>query len=270
MPHHDWLGGRGTVSHADLEISRSSVSASMRSVELSLGGTLAASAFYSLSGSVSTLQTKSNVVSASVASLTTKASTVSASVHGIEDSIWPSTDGYAYDDALALESNLSAPHTGTAPARTAYNGPGGTGDWSLWTFANNSTRYLQSAVQLPHSYQEGTPLMWHVHFIPGAVVATDATIIFKAEITHGPVYGSMTSEALYTSTYTAPATRSSHNHLMTVSATIPATGLSGSGFVLGRIYRDNTDTYTGDVWLLGSDYHIKKNRAGSGTENPST
>jgi hypothetical protein len=192
-------------------------------------------------------------------------------VTALENAFWPQ-GSYAVDDALSLESNLAAPSTGTAPGRTAYTGPGATGDWSLWLFPNNATRYLQSAVQLPHKYQANTQLMWHVHFIPDTQIEDGETVIFKAEVTYASVHGVFVAEQTYTSTFTSDGVTPVHSHEMTVSVAIPASAptLGGSGFVLARLYRDTNDTYNGGVWLLGSDYHIRQNRMGSATENPGT
>lgn len=177
----------------------------------------------------------------------------------------------AWDDALALESNLGAPSTGLAPSRTLYDGPNNSGDWSLFHFPNNATRYLQSAVQLPHGYHNGTSLYWHVHFIPDGDITNGQTVIFKAEVTLAAVNGTFGNEVTYTSTYTSSGTNGIDKHLMTTSVEIPATSMAGSGFVLARIYRDQAnDTATVGTWLLGSDYHIKVHRFGSATENPTT
>lgn len=183
----------------------------------------------------------------------------------LDERLDPSGQGYAIDDVLALESNLGAPAVGTAPSRSAF-----LSNFALWQFPDNALRYLQSAVQLPHSYVNGSPLLWHVHFTNEAQITNGQTVIFKAEVSTADRFGVFPTPTTYTSTFTASGTIPANSHLKTTSVSIPGTGLTGSSFVLARIYRDTADTHTGAVLLLGSDYHIRRNRLGSATESPVT
>lgn len=181
----------------------------------------------------------------------------------IDNAIDASGKGYCVDDLLALESNLSAPAVGTAPSKVAYKT-----NFALYEFPDNVTRYLQSAVQLPHSYVNGSPLLWHVHFINEAQLTNGQTVTFTAEVTSASVGGVFGNAVSYSTTYTASGTVPADTHCISQSVEIPATTLNGSAFVLARISRTTTDTATTSVLLLGSDYHIRKSRIGSASESP--
>ena len=199
--------------------------------------------------------------------------------HVIDNALFPALSQtpqgeWAIDDLLSLESSLNAPGSGTAPSRTTYNNY-----FSLWSMPNAAARYLASTVQLPHGYIPDSPLMWHVHFVPDTKnIAAGETVIFRAHITYGSLNEVMTDvpgtyvETVYTapSTITAGSATTPGTHCMTASVEIDPTSLGGSGFILSHIYRAPVqDTYGGAVWVLGSDCHIRKNRVGSATENPS-
>lgn len=183
----------------------------------------------------------------------------------LDNALDASGDGYAVTDVLALESNLGAPATGTSPNRAAW-----ATDFSLWEFPNTANRYLQSAVQLPHTYLNGSDLRWHVHIVNASQLTVGQTVIFKADVITKPVGGSEATATTYTSAYTASGTIAADSHLKTVNVVVPGSALIGSAFVLARIYRDVSDTYNGSVFLLGSDYHIRVCRIGSATENAAT
>lgn len=193
----------------------------------------------------------------------------------IDAALDPSGNGYGITDALCLESSLLAPGSGVAPSRTTYHN-----NFSLWSFpdaANEAAqRYLQSTVQLPHSYVPNTPLLFHVHFIPDTTNITDGqTVTFNIDVTYGSTLSTFSQSSTYTTTFTSSGVSTAGSattpgrHCKTTSVSIPVT-LSGSGFVLARIYRVAGDTYGGAVWMLGADYHIRVNRLGTAGDNPYT
>lgn len=214
----------------------------------------------SIDGRVDDLEQTASDHSGNIANLLEDVSGNHVWLHTIAD---PQNLGYALDDALALESNLNAPSTGTAPARANYHGSDTTGDFSLFKFLNSQTRYLQSAIQIPHSYIANSQMAWHVHFVSDSAIPEGETVIFKADIIYASRGAVFSSNETLTATYTSPAGgTAADTHCMTTDyAFTPTLGLSG--FILARLYRDNTDTFTGDVYLLGSDYHIRKKSLGS-------
>ena len=165
---------------------------------------------------------------------------------------------YGVDDILALESAMRSPGVGTAPSTSTWNT-----NFSLYLFPNSAARYLQSAVQLPHSYQNGSDLYWHVHFVNATGVANTETIIWKADIVTAPYNSAFVTATTYTSTFTAATAHAVNSHLLTTGVAVDGSALGDSSFVVSRIYRDVSDTYDGDVYLLGSDFHARKDSMGT-------
>lgn len=184
--------------------------------------------------------------------------------HWVLDNLLPSKEGYGIDDALCLESNLVAPGSGTAATRQTWDT-----DFSLYVFPNSAARKMQSIVQLPHQYANGTDLSFHVHFIPTTQITNGQTVKFDISYKTAPVYGSFSTRGSGSAIFTSSGTTAADTHLMTQQVvTISGALLSGSSFIVATITRDITDTFTGDILMLGADYHIRKTQLGTATGNP--
>lgn len=185
----------------------------------------------------------------------------------IDNALAPAGDfgNYGVDDVLGLEGAMGAPASGTVATRVTWNTY-----ISLYEFPDASARYLQSIVQLPHSYVNGSDLLWHAHFIPTSALTAGQTVTFAIGVfMAAPNAVFPTSGTTYSSTYTAPVGGTAiDTHCKTQSVAIPGAALSGSSFVIARLTRTIADTATADVLLLGGDFHIRKNRIGSAAEYP--
>lgn len=187
--------------------------------------------------------------------------------HGdIDNALDPSQEGYAIDDhgVSALSARLNP---SSAPTSTVW-----LTNLRLDAFSDIQDEYVNFTVQLPHSYQNGTDLDWHVHFTCPTQFTNGQTVKWTLTYT-GAVMGAVfpaTQDA--TVTFTSSGTTAANTHCKAF-ATSPISGSSlvGSTFLVCRLKRDRTDTYTGnDVLLLGLDFHIRKHRLGSATANAST
>lgn len=123
--------------------------------------------------------------------------------------------------------------------------------------------------QIYHSYDEGTPVVPHIHlYIPNDV--TGGTIKFYADIEWDNI-NDTGAEVVTTVSGTVVRTASegiSKNKILTFGS-FTGTGKKISSILSMRIYRDPADagdTFGASVWLKSADLHIHKNTEGSRTE----
>lgn len=135
--------------------------------------------------------------------------------------------------------------------------------------------------QLPHRWQRGTEIKFHLHTIPMA--ATDGTVAFDWAYTVLPVGAEAGAAASWT---TGQATRaiagsSQYQHRIVPICTIPTEALTAakeSTIIMLRIARNPAaDTYEGasgsgfgaaNLGLLSLDFHVQVEKGGTITEIP--
>lgn len=119
--------------------------------------------------------------------------------------------------------------------------------------------------QLPHSWEEGSSIYLHVHC---AVIGTGTgTIRWGLEATNWANVNEQftTTSTIYTTATAAPGT--DRTHLVHTFPAITMTDKTISCISGSRLFRDVAgDNFSGDVFFLSSDYHIKKNTPGSSLE----
>jgi hypothetical protein len=135
----------------------------------------------------------------------------------------------------------------------------------LWMFANSKEVFF--TVQLPHSYKEGTAINPHVHWTSSVAAASDKQVGWNLEYTwanHKDAFGTTTTVTGNTCVDYSTLTYTAKQHLITPLTTITGSRTLSS-FLICRLYRSGTDTYatTGDVFLLGVDFHYEMDTQGS-------
>lgn len=129
------------------------------------------------------------------------------------------------------------------------------------------------AVQVPHSYKEGTDLEAHIHWSHKiAEPSADGGVVWKLDYSWVnidgtfPTVGTIVMSEIWTDT---PPPQFAH--VMTEGATeLDGTGKTVSSMIVGRLYRDNaavTDTFEEDALLLEFDFHFQIDTLGSRTED---
>jgi len=147
--------------------------------------------------------------------------------------------------------------------------PGESSGGEIWYFQKDRLDNMSFAVQLPHSYKEGTKIYPHVHWTPEDTKAGD--VEWKLYYTWANYQDNFDSATLTSAIATGPFT--SGDHLITDltggSGIDPSTEGGGdiSSILICRIQRDAknavNNTYDGDVGLLFLDFHFEMNTIGS-------
>lgn len=174
---------------------------------------------------------------------------------------WTFSSNDLWDDIQLLGiSRLGA----SAPSLSAYRG----GLFGL-EFSATLDNSIHGAMELPHTYKEGTPLMVHVHWKTSSTNAAGGSVIWGIEYTvTDPAPGSTEGApvTLQATETVAAASQQYLQHTFDLGA-IPGTGLKISSLLRFRIYRlGATDTFAGGAWVDSFALHHQKDIAGSQAE----
>jgi len=186
---------------------------------------------------------------------------------GISD--WKSQPAL-WDDLRTPANSLSAGPNIRPPAFTQFrNNTGSDGVWT-WQFSNTQEQELFFAVQLPHSYEEGSDMEPHLHVSLGAEsTGNSGNVQFGLEYTIAnvnDVFGVTQTLLSDIRNYTAGSTRFSHDIIE--FPTLVGTGLKISVMILCRLYRrvSTPGNFNGPVRLLEIDFHYQRCGCGSTLE----
>ena len=157
---------------------------------------------------------------------------------------------------------------------TAINPPGLASDPDFdttnggWLFGATGTELLFLAVQIPHTWKEGTELRPHVHW--QKTTSASGNVYWQFEYKKAPIGQVMDSAFTTLSSSTTMTATPDNNlageHLMTQFSTIDMTGGEISDMFLiklSRIGGNSADTYGADVRLLEFDIHYESDGFGS-------
>lgn len=152
----------------------------------------------------------------------------------------------------AVQVNLSGP-----AAAPAYNAAEITLDFSA-----TQINTVQFDFQLPHTYKEGTDVIFHAHFKPSTANAGDIVWEHKVRWSNvGDVVG-----AFATTSQTEAAAGVEDEHDIGASKTLDGAGKRISSVIqlqLQRLGNDVADSFTGLVQALSFDLHFQINTPGS-------
>lgn len=170
-------------------------------------------------------------------------------------------DGEAYDDIRV--SGLSTKTNATAPDLVAF-APATT---NLLTYGFNgdaTTEQVYFAIQLPHSYKEGTNISPHVHWTP--TDTNTGTVVWSLEYTWANNAGTFPAPT----TITSPAVAAGGTAWVSKYSDfgdINGSGKTVSSMLICRLFRDPAnDTYEHDAALLEVDFHYQIDSFGSHDE----
>lgn len=152
--------------------------------------------------------------------------------------------------------------TANAPAfaKLLDDGAGSQGCYT-YLFDAAAEEELFFAVQLPHSWLEGSDIFAHVHWVP--TTANAGNVVWGLEYSWANIEGVYANSVLTTVTDSTDST--AKKHIMSNFPVIAGAGKTASSMILCRVYRkaaDAADTYANDAALLEIDFHYRVSRVG--------
>ena len=167
-------------------------------------------------------------------------------------------DATNWDDLKFPAQGINPPGAASDPDRDATDG--------TWLFDAGSTEVLIGIAQMPHSWEEGTPILPHVHWQATDGNAGDVYWRFEYNIAdvNGDFAGSFTALNTLDS-----AVSNANTHLIKGFGSVDMSGHKLSCIIkwkVSRIGGDGTDTYAADAKLLEVDFHYQIGSIGSGEQ----
>lgn len=186
--------------------------------------------------------------------------------------VWDDTAGqYVPADTLELYDDLRVPvssvKTGGAKdpqyVQVRTDGAGSQGVYA-YVFDKSVEEELFFAVQIPHTWVEGTTIYPHVHWFP--ITANAGKVAWKLEYTWASIGAVFGNTAYVSGVADAPGVAFQHTMTHLGVAGIDGTGKTASSMLMCRIFRDATnvpdDTLDEDAALIEIDFHYQVGRLG--------
>ncbi|NDP21333.1 MAG: hypothetical protein GZ091_09675 [Paludibacter sp.] len=203
--------------------------------------------------------------------------------------IWtkPMTGGTGDTNYMAIADDGTVTLNGAATTyndllinpSTARNNGNNVPTWALfvntnmftWTFADGSLKEVTFTVQLPHDYKEGSTIFPHVHWSSTAAPGTQRIkwVLEYQWVNHESSFAasSSSSESGFALAGVTGRSVAAYEHIITpLGSGISGTGKTISSVLVCRLYRDGAaadDTFTGDAFLLSTDFHYEIDSFGS-------
>lgn len=134
-------------------------------------------------------------------------------------------------------------------------------------FTDGSTEKILFNAQLPHGYKEGEDIRFHVHVAPDDTNGADGNVYWQLTYDWDNVGGTITSGTTVNKATTMDGTGDVHQ--VEDIATLDGDGKKISSILtctLARIGGDALDTCDDDVYVIGLDFHYRKDSDGSRRE----
>ncbi len=150
------------------------------------------------------------------------------------------------------------------------NGAGSQGVFAE-LFSASTEEELYFAVQMPHSWKQGTDIKTHVHWSP--VATGSGAISWGLEYTMQEIGATFPATTIISGNTPVPnESLVADRHYLTGLGTIDMSAVdSVSAMIICRVFRDatgalQTDDYASDVALLEVDFHFEIDTMGSRSE----
>lgn len=124
--------------------------------------------------------------------------------------------------------------------------------------------------EMPHRYKEGSDFRIHIHWTPHSrgVTEDEKTVAWKVKLSIANINGTFPDSTTYDLTDTCDGVNDKHQKFL--GTMIDGTGVTKSALILGRVYRDSGDSWTGtganSPALLEADLHYQSDYPGSREE----
>lgn len=147
------------------------------------------------------------------------------------------------------------------------DGSGSTGVYA-WGFDSGSEEELFFAVQMPHSWKQGTPIRPHIHWSPSNT--NTGSVSWGLEYTLSEINSAFGNTTILDVQQAGSGT--AYQHQIAAWDEIDMSGIdSVSAMILCRVFRDaggalGTDDYNADAIGLEVDFHYLRNDLGSRAE----
>lgn len=165
-------------------------------------------------------------------------------------------------DGLSARPGVVAP--------TDETGFRGNSSFQARNFVDNQADEIQFDVQMPHSWNAGSPIYPHVHFSPWITgTASVQAARFVLDYYWADVNGTFpTGSSTYQMTYTWTGSFQWKHLIATNASPLSSTGKSLSSILKCRLYRDNTvaSNLGGKITFLYFDIHYEVDSLGSSQE----
>ena len=175
-------------------------------------------------------------------------------------STWENQPGLWDDLRVSVMSTTRQGSNDPTFSRYKTDGAGSQGVF-LYFFANTREEELYFTAQMPHSYEEGSTIYPHVHFVTNSALAGNVT--WGIEYTWANVDANFGNTTLITGTQVVVAATGDKHYVVDIGTGIVGTGKLISSMLICRIYRPS-DTYNASVGLLEIDFHYQMCGMGSG------
>jgi hypothetical protein len=176
---------------------------------------------------------------------------------GTEKTILLSTP--VYDDLQVSMANAKTPAS-AAPTWTPYKGS------EVPAFSKTATNVLYFSAQMPHSYQQGTNIEFHIHIAYPDTGAGNS--VWYMTYSWANIDGAFPAASNSGNVIVAsPATTDYHDD-PSIVASINGAGKTISSVLLCSISRlggDGSDDYDNVIYLVSGDFHYQKDTIGSRT-----
>jgi len=181
-----------------------------------------------------------------------------------------SGEGYWDDLRVPLESSKLGGSKDPDFAKVTDNGSGSQGVFAFH-FDSTTEEELYFAIQMPHTWKEGTTIHPHIHWLPKTNGTAGQRVQWSLEYTVIPIGGDLTTTNITSSTtiHNNDIDLVAGRHYITGLPAIDMTGCVLSCMILCRIFRDATalgDDYTDDAIALEFDVHYQSDSPGSRQE----
>lgn len=159
-----------------------------------------------------------------------------------------------YDDIIISASNLRP--GASAPEFAVFISP-----VYAMKFVAGNTDIAYGAFEIPHDYKEGTALEVHVHWSPSSADTGDCVFKFNAVVENMGSAGAFGAIAEMTATDAGGGVAKTHQYAS--FGTIAGANRKIGDIIAFELKRPNTDSFTGDAFLLSIGIHYQIDTIGS-------
>lgn len=184
---------------------------------------------------------------------------ISRELESSAESVDPETGAtYYWDDLRFPATSFNPPGAVSDPDYDATNG--------LLLFDSGTTEVIFAAVQMPHSWREGSTIVPHLHWQKTTSAAGD--VLWRLEYKMSPINqvmdASFTAIDIDATVGGTPDTDTADKHLISSFGGVNMSGKQVSDMLILKISRvGGSDTYGADARLLEFDIHVQLDGLGS-------
>jgi hypothetical protein len=184
--------------------------------------------------------------------------------YSVSASAWENQPGLWDDIRVPLTATTREDSNAPTFSRFKDNGAGSQGVF-LFYFSQNTEQEVYFTVQLPHSYEEGSTLYPHVHFVTDSPAS--GTVGWGLEYTWANINQNFGNTTIISSSIAIPANTGNNHYVMNIGTGIVGPDKLISSMLVCRVFRDVSvvGNYPSSVALMEIDFHFEMCGNGSGT-----